>query len=173
MFLYSETLSKDIETIFRHIFLFNTTCFGSCPVHICVIQWKQRKGRVISQNGHVLKATPAAPILLASQAKQAMVGTTPVVIDVHPNGYTNATNRAVSLDLHWCLIGTRICCDSHCVWGPEDIGNSKKFSIWEKVYDQTKGASFALSLEVPCHKHFLALPPLSLRCWWRVSSRRP
>ena len=86
------------------------------------------------------------------------MGTTPLLIDVHLNGYTNATNRAVSPALmpnrDKDVVVTVI------VETPgEDLmtkENSKKFSIWEKVYNQTKGASFALSLEVPCHKHFLA-----------------
>ena len=36
MFLYSQTFSKDSSAIFQSyiIFLFNTTCFGSCPVHV-------------------------------------------------------------------------------------------------------------------------------------------
>ena len=36
MFLYSQTFSKDSSAIFQSyiLFLFNTTCFGSCPVHV-------------------------------------------------------------------------------------------------------------------------------------------
>ena len=95
--------SKDIGTIFR--IYFSSILHISAPALCYPVKTNKRKSQ---------------------QSKwSCFKSNTTVVIDVHPNGYTNATNRAVSLDLHhWCQTGTRILLWQslwrHLWWGPED-----------------------------------------------------
>ena len=39
-FIFFDLFKKTSELFFSHIFLFNTTCFGSCPVHVRYITLK-------------------------------------------------------------------------------------------------------------------------------------
>ena len=62
VFLHSQTFSTEN---FSHIFRFNTTCFGFCPVHMWYsIESKQSKGKVKSQDiAIVFLLRPTSPFV--------------------------------------------------------------------------------------------------------------
>ena len=109
MFLYSETFSKDIGTIFR--IYFSSILHISAPALCYPVKTNKRKSQ--QSKWSCFKSNTSCTN--TKQAKPSRpwwaVGTTPVVIDVHPNGYTNATNLTCTT---YAKQGQGFCCDSHC-----------------------------------------------------------